>query len=156
MQIVGAIYDILFFGGPLLLVAAYAVAVALGRLPRPKTVRNWLVIVSTIVIGAAWPAWAGVWLPDIFTFGSGRTLAQVAGTSGAKYEVIQYWNYVDFYTTELRITSGSAATKVFKLDDDDSKSWSVPLAVDERAGTATVTLSGDRTRIVRLHDGSII
>ena len=156
MRIFGFVYDVVLFAGPLLLFVAYAFAVARGRLPRPNTVPSWLVTASAIALAVGWPFSAGVWLPDIFTFGSPRTLARVAGTSGLGYEVVQYWNYVDFYTTELRITSEGASTKAIELDGDDSKSWSVPLAVDERAGTATVTLSGDRTRTVRLHDSTIV
>jgi hypothetical protein len=154
VQIVGFVYDVVFFAGPVLLVVAYGLGVALGRLPPLKTGRSWLVIASAIALAVAWPFSAGVWLPDIFTFGSARTLARAAGTSGARYEVVQYWNYIDFYTTELRIASPDATKKVIELDGDDQKSWTVPLSVDEAAGVATVTLSGKRTVRINLREGT--
>ena len=87
---------------------------------------------------------------------SSRTLAHVTASTGSTYDVVQYWNHVDFYTTELRVTLADGTTKVVTLDGDDAKTWSVPLTVDEVRGVATVVLSGHRTRTVSLPDGTVL
>jgi hypothetical protein len=153
-RIVLGFYESLIVVGPVLLIALYGLAVSLRKLPSPRRLRGWSIAVLASALAVTWPFMQGVWPPDIFTFGSPHTLARATGASGASYEVVQYWNYVDFYTTELRITSASAGTRVIELDGDDQKSWSVPLSVDEAAGAATVTLSGKRTIKVNLRDGT--
>jgi hypothetical protein len=52
---------------------------------------------------------------------------------------VQYWNRVDFYSTELRVTSPGGSTETHTLDGDDSKSWRLPLVVDEQRQTARRT-----------------
>jgi hypothetical protein len=155
LKVVGAVFDILVFAGPLLAITWYGLAVTWCKLPRPRRIWQWLAIGSATTLAIAWPFSVGVWLPDIFTFGSPHTLTRVSGRSGAIYEVIQYWNYVDFYTTELRITSADGMKKVIELDCDDQKSWTVPLDVDELAWVATVTLSGQRTMTIDLREGTV-
>jgi len=89
----------------------------------------------------------GVWLPDVF--GSGEhTLAEQRLASGHLFRVVQYWNHVDFYSTELRITAPDGRTETNTLDGDDSKSWRLPLVIDEPHHTATVTLGGGRVKTV--------
>lgn len=91
--------------------------------------------------------WIGVWLPDVFTREE-RLLATRTLASGRTFQVVQYWNGLDFYTTELRITSPGGQRAFHTLDGDDSKTWSVPLTVDEATHTVTVVLKGDRTKTV--------
>jgi hypothetical protein len=89
----------------------------------------------------------GVWLPDVF-ISAEHTLAQERLTSGHSFRVIQYWNHADFYNTELLHTSPDGTVHRHVLDADDSKSWSVPLAINEQNKTATVTLGGGRVKKV--------
>ena len=89
----------------------------------------------------------GVWLPDVFG-SADHTLAEQRLASGQLFRVVQYWNHVDFYSTELRVTSPDGRTETNTLDGDDSKSWRLPLVIDESHHTATVTLDGGRVKTV--------
>jgi hypothetical protein len=89
----------------------------------------------------------GVWLPDI-VFAPRMTLAKTTLANGQSFEVIQYWNRSDFYSTELHISTPNGLAQMVTLDGDDAKSWRVPLHVDENGRTVTVTLGGGRKRQV--------
>jgi hypothetical protein len=91
------------------------------------------------------PLAVGVWLPDIIS-APRKNLAEQTLTSGYQFRVVQYWNRIDFYSTELRVASPDGRTQVHTLDGDDEKSWRLPLVIDEANRTATVTLSGGRSR----------
>jgi len=95
----------------------------------------------------ALPLAVGIRLPDLIS-APHRTLAQVSFPSGNSFHVIQYWNRCDFYTTALMHTAPDGQCTTNILDGDDSKSWSVPIKVNESARTATVTLGGKRVRTV--------
>jgi hypothetical protein len=114
--------------------------------PSPdKALRLTFTIGSLAILSAALllPLGIGVWLPDVFT-GRLHTLAAYDATNGYRFRVIQYWNNVDFYSTELHIISPDGKTEVRTLDGDDSKSWSVPVVVDETNRVVSVTLGGRR------------
>lgn len=109
---------------------------------------------TIIVVGASIPVLVlllplliGVWLPDVF-FGGTHTLASVSLTNGYTFRVVQYWNHVDFYSTELHVVSPDGRTEIHTLDGDDAKSWRVPITVDELHRVASVTLGGGRLRTV--------
>jgi hypothetical protein len=106
-----------------------------------------ILLIVGLLFGALFglPLLIGVWLPD-FISAPERTLAEQRLASGHAFRVVQYWNHVDFYSTELRVTSPDGSTETHTLDGDDSKSWQVPLAIDEQHHTATVTLGGGRVR----------
>jgi len=70
-------------------------------------------------------------------------------SSGHSIRVTPGWNYFDFYTTLVQIAQPDGSTTETVLDGDDSKSRSVPLALDEQNHTATVSLRGGRARIIR-------
>ena len=93
------------------------------------------------------PLLIGVWPPDVIR-SSEHILAEQRLGSGHVFRVVQYWNHVDFYSTELRVTSPDGSTETHTLDSDDSKSWRLPLVIDETNHTATVTLGGGRVRKV--------
>src|SRR5262245_2451222 len=81
------------------------------------------------------PLLIGVWLPDVI-WTSEHTLAEKQLPSGHSFRVVQYWNRSDFYTTLLRHTSPNGEREWFVLDGDDSKSWSVPLVINEESRSA--------------------
>ena len=89
----------------------------------------------------------GVWPPDVFS-DARHTLAATTLPSGYSFRVLQYWNHFDFYSTELQVQAPDGRTEVHTLDGDDSKSWHVPLRVDEPSRTAIVILGGNRERTV--------
>jgi hypothetical protein len=91
------------------------------------------------------PLGLGIWLPDV-VFAPIRTLAEEKLESGHSFRVIQYWNHVDFYTTELVHTLPGGRVIQTVLDSDDNKSWSVPMVIDEKGRSVHVTLSGRRLR----------
>lgn len=109
------------------------------------------ILAAMIVVGAVFistlglPLCVGVWLPDVLST-SARTLAEQHLASGHSFLVVQYWNTVDFYTTELRHTRPNGLVEVHVLDTDDSKSWSLPMVINEESGSASVTLSGGRVK----------
>ena len=93
------------------------------------------------------PLVIGVWLPDV-VFAPKRILAEQRLANGHLFRVVQYWNHIDFYTTELLHISPDGTLNTDVLDGDDNKSWSVPLAVDETNKTVTVTLGWGRIKKV--------
>ena len=113
-----------------------------------KTLGVFLLIVG-LLLGAlvGLPLLIGVWLPDVISAPE-HTLAEQRLPSGHSFRVVQYWNRVDFYSTELRVTSPDGSTETHTLDGDDSKRWRLPLVIDEQRHTATVTLGGGRVRKV--------
>jgi hypothetical protein len=108
-----------------------------------------VLLIVGLLFGALFglPLLIGVWLPDVISAPE-RTLAQQRLASGHTFRVVQYWNHVDFYSTELRVTSPDGSSENHTLDGDDSKSWRLPLVIDEQRHTATVTLGGGRVRKV--------
>jgi len=108
-----------------------------------------ILLIAGLLLGALFilPLLIGVWLPDVISAPE-HTLAEQRLASGHSFRVVQYWNRVDFYSTELRVTSPGGSTETHRLDGDDSKSWRLPLVVDEQRQTATVTLGGGRVRKV--------
>src|SRR5687767_9288454 len=91
-----------------------------------------ILLISCAILGVLWALGllVGVWLPDV-VFAPKSTLAYVALPTGYRFRVIQYWNHVDFYSTELHIISPEGRQEIHTLDGDDSKSWTVPMNVDE-------------------------
>jgi hypothetical protein len=106
-----------------------------------------LIVGVLFVASLGLPLLIGIWLPDIFSV-TERTLAEQRLASGHSFQVVQYWNRVDFYSTLLRVSSPDGSIETHVLDGDDSKSWRLPLVVDEQRHTATVTLGGGRVRKV--------
>jgi hypothetical protein len=115
---------------------------------RSSTLRNCLLgTVALLIAALLLPLSIGIWLPDVFV-GRQSILAESKIDSSITFRVVQYWNHVDFYTTELHILHPSGSLEKRNLDDDDDKTWSVPLVIDPRQRTATITLKGNRVRTV--------
>lgn len=111
-----------------------------------KLILAYLALVALPILVLLGPLIFGVWLPDVFG-GDPRTLAEASTAgSGYRFRVVQYWNHVDFYSTELHVQGPDGENKVHTLDGDDDKSWRVPMRVDEADRSVTVTLSGSRLR----------
>jgi hypothetical protein len=113
---------------------------------RPLVILLVLALLFGTLLGL--PLLIGVWLPDVF-INREHTLSEQRIGSGHLFRVIQYWNHGDFYNTELVHTSPDGTVETHVLDPDDSKSWSVPLIIDEQHRTATVTLGGGRVKKVQ-------
>jgi len=121
---------------------------ALSASPEKYLRLTFLFVMATIVAGVLIvPLAFGVWLPDVF-IDRQHTLAEQRLASGHSFRVIQYWNHGDFYNTELLHTSPDGTVETHVLDADDSKSWSVPLVIDEQHKTVMVTLGGGRVKKV--------
>jgi hypothetical protein len=93
------------------------------------------------------PLVIGVWLPDLINAPK-QVLAEQHLSSGHVFRVVQYWNRSDFYSTELHVISPSGIIETHTLDGDDSKSWRLPLVIDQQHQIATVTLARGRVRKV--------
>jgi hypothetical protein len=98
------------------------------------------------------PLLIGVWLPDV-VFVPRSVLAERRSPDGEVVRVIQYWNRVDFYSTELHYIPTTGLSIVSTLDGDDYKHWHVPLAVDWKKKQAKVILGHGRLRTVDLVSG---
>ena len=107
------------------------------------SLNTFLAFVVTLTVVHLLALLAGVWLPDLAT-DTPRTLASSRLAAGDEFNVVQYWNHYEFYTTELRHTTAEGRLSIRVLDGDDRKGWRVPLAVDAQNRTAAVTLSGGR------------
>jgi hypothetical protein len=112
-----------------------------------------LEIISLIVAAIIALLWLlglliGVWLPDV-VLAPRSTIAFAKSSSGHTFRVIQYWNRVDFYSTELHVTSPDGIEFDNTLDGDDMKSWSVPMSIDESNKVVSITLGGGRVKKVR-------
>ena len=106
-------------------------------------------LIVALIFGAlcGLPLLIGIWLPDVITAPQ-KVLAEQRLATGHSFQVIQYWNRVDFYTTALVHTDATGKMETYVLDGDDSKTWSVPMVIDETRRTASVTLKGGRVRKV--------
>lgn len=106
-------------------------------------------LVFCTIVAALWALglWFGVWLPDV-VFAPRSTIAYASLPNGYSFRVMQYWNRVDFYSTELHIVSPDGSRQEHTLDGDDSKSWRVPMTIDESNRVVLVTLGGGREKKV--------
>lgn len=134
--------DGIFFIPSLFVIAvAFGYRYAIRR--KPLGLRAWLVSASAVVfLSFGLPLVYGVWLPDVF--GKLHTLCSAQTSSGHQISIVQYWNHVDFYTTEARVTAPGGATSIFLIDGDASKSWGATLEIDPSEKGATYTLPNGR------------
>ena len=111
---------------------------------RPLGIRGRLISIAlTFVLGLGIPVAYGVWLPDIL--GTQHTLCSASTSTGYQVSVVQYWNYADFYTTEIRVTDPDGLTSVTIIDGDASKSWSATIEIDSSQTCATYRIPSGRT-----------
>ena len=111
---------------------------------KPLGMRGWLVSISlALFLSVMLPLAMGVWLPDIS--GNRHTLCSATTKSGHRISVVQYWNHVDFYTTEARVTSPDGVTRISIIDGDASKTWSATLEIDPSQKSAIYKLPNGRT-----------
>jgi hypothetical protein len=111
---------------------------------RPGVIVRCLVAVLAATCTAlALPLVIGVWLADLA--GKQHTLCSAISTSGHRVSIVHYWNQVDFYTTEARVTSPAGVTSITLIDGDASKSWGAALEIDPSQTSATFRLPNGRT-----------
>lgn len=102
-------------------------------------------IIGAIVLAlGALFAWISqyVWIPDVI---SPRAAVLASGTaqSGHRFQVVQYWNGVDFYTTELEDMNPNGQLTVAQIDWDDTKQWSCTMKVVEAEKKVVVTFPSE-------------
>lgn len=129
----------------------FVIAVAFGYRyvirRKPLGIEGWLVSVSLVVFLSFFlPLIYGVWLPDVF--GKQHTLCSATTKSGHSVSIVQYWNHVDFYTTEARVTSPGGVTTTTLIDGDAAKSWSATLEIDPSQTSATYRIPNGRTATI--------
>jgi hypothetical protein len=111
---------------------------------RPVVLVGLLVAAAlSLVLGLALPLAIGVWLPDVFS-GKQHTLCSATSATGHRISIVHYWNHVDFYTTEARVTSPDEITSTTLIDGDASKTWGATLEIDPSQKGATYTLPDGR------------
>jgi len=88
---------------------------------------------------------------SVFSRFSGRThtIASLRLSDGSEFEVVQYWNHIDFYNTELRHRLPDGQQQTWVLDGDDHKRWHIPLTVDEAARTVSVPHQGPNLKTIQ-------
>jgi hypothetical protein len=134
--------DGIFFIPSLIVIAmAFGYRYVIRR--KPLGIRGWFVSASlALFLSLVLPLAMGVWLPDVF--GKQHTLCSATTSTGYQISIVQYWNHVDFYTTEARITSPEGVTSISLLDGDASKTWSATLEIDSSQKGATYRLPNGR------------
>ncbi len=105
-------------------------------------------LVSFVLAALLLPLIIGVWLPDIL-LGQQRVLAEQTLPTDQTYRVVQYWNYVDFYTTELRVLNADGSRQRCIIDGDDNLHFAADLALGDAPAAASrpVTVSYRREEI---------
>ncbi len=107
-------------------------------------IRGWLVSAFlALFFSLVLPLAMGVWLPDVF--GKAHTLCSATTSTGYQISIVQYWNHVDFYTTEARVTDPDGVTSITVIDGDAAKSWSATLEIDRSQTGATYRIANGRT-----------
>lgn len=111
---------------------------------RPALIVGCLVAVLAVIsAGLALPLAIGIWLPDLS--GKQHTLCSATSASGHQASIVHYWNHVDFYTTEARVTSPDGVTSTTLIDGDAGKTWSAALEIDPSQKSATYRIPDGRT-----------
>jgi hypothetical protein len=112
------------------------------------TIGKQLVIVSTsfatIILIASWFClyyYLGVWPPDIVSERV-AVLAAAKSDSGERFEIVQFFNGYESYTTQLKQFSQDGAIHTVVIDGDAFKSWTCSVAVDESEKKLTISLPG--------------
>ena len=137
--------DVIFLS-PLLFVIVAALGIRF-LLRRPLQIIGWSIVSLGVAMAVYVPLRFHVWLPDV-VFAPRRTLATTNSSDGNSFQVVQYWNHADFYSTVLLVTPPNAPTQEFMLDGDDSKTWDTALTINETTRVATVALSQGRTKSI--------
>jgi hypothetical protein len=128
---------------PSLIVLAMAFGYRYVIRRKPLGIRGWLVSLLLVVfLSLGLPLVYGVWLPDVF--GKQHTLCSATTSTGHRVSIVQYWNHVDFYTTEARISDPDGVTSVSLIDGDASKSWGAVLEIHPSQKSATYRLPNGR------------
>jgi hypothetical protein len=78
-----------------------------------------------------------IWLPDVF-LEKKVELAAGATEDGTRFDVVQYWNHVDFYNVEIVISKRDGSKKALVLDGDAPKWWTARVTVDENAKALSI------------------
>ena len=125
---------------PLIIVIIGVLVFRFAIRKRSLTQVGWVVAGVSLVVAFYAPLAIGVWIPD-FT-GKSRIVAETVDSSGQRFQVIQFWNYVDFYTTELVVSKTDGTTSRKLIDGDSSKASRARITVDEAKRTATVEANG--------------
>lgn len=102
--------------------------------------KPWAIIMLSIVLVAGTIAWLvvgvyGIWPPDFD--GRKLTLASATAPDGTRLRVEQYWNHIDFYSTDFYATPPGGKTVKYVIDGDDRKRW-----------RGEIQISGTSARIV--------
>lgn len=102
------------------------------------------ILAVTAVALAALFAWISqyVWIPDMIS-PRASVLASGSTQSGHRFQVVQYWNGADFYTTELEDMNPSGQLTVAQINWDDMKQWSCTMKVVEAEKKVVVTFPSE-------------
>ena len=128
------------FISPLLLVVFGVLLVRRRVCKRPFAWLGWTCSTFLIVGACLLPLTQGVWILDLA--GLPRRLADATGLDGSRFEVVQYWNYVDFYTTEVRTTTPDGNMSVKVLDRDAKRTREAAITLDESDRMVMLELDG--------------
>ena len=100
-----------------------------------------IIVWTVLTVFVGWIAsWA--WPPDIIS-PRVHVLASAASLAGDRFQVVQYWNRGDFYTTELEHLAPDGIFSVQQINWDDGKQWLSRIRVSEHDKRAFVTFPGD-------------
>ena len=86
-----------------------------------------------------------VWPPDVAS-PRVRVLASVASAAGHRFQVVQYWNRREMYTTELEHLTPDGVFTVAQIGWDDTKAWFSKIRVSAAEDKVFVTFPLCSTR----------
>ena len=102
--------------------------------------RRLILALAVVALVLLLPMLFFVWPPDVITRQE-VILGRAKSKEGYQFEVNQYWNGVDFYTTSFEVRPPNKSYGLtYTLDGDDHKRWRCGLQIDETHKTVTVTV----------------
>ena len=88
-----------------------------------------------------------IWPPDVVR-PRVHVLASATASMGDRFQVVQYWNRGDMYTTELEHLSPDGTFTVAQIDNEEGKQWFTRIRLSEQEQKAVVTFPLRSTRWV--------
>ena len=127
----------LIYLSPVFLVLIGTFITRYGIRKTPFSWRCWALSVFLFIGSIFLPLTQGVW---IFDFSGKPRLIAKASYDEYRFEVVQYWNHVDFYTIELLVIQPDGTIKRNIINEDSKRSRIAAIAFDSKRRIATVSV----------------
>jgi hypothetical protein len=92
--------------------------------------RNFIILGCVLALALMFAISRLIWIPDLWRQGR-RVVHAFEDRDGNKYQVMEWWNRVDFYSVEFVHSCSNGATHTALIDSDASKWWSCEIALSK-------------------------